>query len=140
MNVLLNYFAHPVDEVAPRPNISNLLVLLSRWNLLTNGQGTNKAITAYVGLDPVHYRSGTSIRKRPSISRMGNIRLRSLLYMGALGAITGNNHFRLFYQRLVGREKHKKVALVAVARKILVLSWSIFRNNTVFDPEIAANA
>lgn len=139
-----DYLKKQADQLQTIPGIGVgnrlfLLVLLSRWKLLTNGQGTNKGITAYVGLDPVHYRSGTSIRKRPAISCMGNIRLRSLLYMGALGAITGNNHLRQFYQRLVSREKHKKVALVAVARKILVLSWSIFRNDTVFDPEIAAN-
>ncbi len=115
-----------------------LLVLMHRWNLLTDGKGTNKAITAYVGLDPLPYESGTSVRKRSLISRMGDPRIRALLFMGALGAITGDNHLREVYHRLLGNKKKKKVALIAVARKILILAWAVFRNNTAFDPNIVA--
>ena len=53
--------------------------------------------------------------------------------MSALGGIKGNNPLRIFYKRLVGRGKPKKVALVASARKILVWSWAVFRTNTLFD-------
>ena len=86
------------------------LVLMHRWNLLTDGKGTNKGITAYIGLDPVPYSSGTSVRKRSLISRMGDPRIRSLLYLGAMGAITGNNHLHEVYQRLLDNGKEKKVA------------------------------
>jgi len=116
------------------------LVLMHRWNLLTDGQGTNKAITAYVGLDPVPCESGTSIRKRETISRMGDSRIRALLYLGAMSAVNGNNHLHEVYHRLLGNKKEKKVAIVAVARKILVLIWTIFRNDTTFDPGIVAPA
>lgn len=106
---------------------------MSRFNILTGGEGTNKAITAYYGLDPQHIESGISVYKRPSISRQGDHNMRHLLYMGALGGIRGNNPLRAFYQRLTGAGKKAKVAIVASARKIIVWSWAVFRQNCAFD-------
>ena len=95
--------------------------------------GTAKAITAYFGLDPKAYESGTSIRKRAGISRQGNTEIRHFLYMGALGGVGGNNPLRNFYKSLVGRGKPKKLALVAAARKILIWCWAVFRQGKPFD-------
>lgn len=114
-------------------NVLYILVLMCRWWELTNHEGDARGLVAYVGLDPKPHESGTSIRKRAGISRQGNRRLRSRLYMSALGGIKGNNPLRAFYKRLVGRDKAKKVALVAGARKIVVWSWAVFRNDTPFD-------
>jgi transposase len=111
-----------------------LLVLLYRWTVLTDGQGTAKSLAAYVGLDPQPHESGTSVRKPATISRMGDKVVRRKLYMGALGGIRGQNVLRAFYQRLVGRGKKKKVALVAAARKLLIWAWKVFQTRTDFDP------
>ena len=115
-------------------NVLWVLVLLYRWHTLTQGQGEAKGLVAYAGLDPQAYESGTSVRKRASISRKGNRGLRRRLFLGALGGIRGKNVLRAFYQRLVGRGKAKKVALIAGARKILVWAWAVFRDHTTFDP------
>jgi transposase len=114
-------------------NAPFLLVLLHRFSINTDAKGTSKKITAYVGLDPLPYQSGTSVYKRPGISRQGNKRVRHYLFMGALGGVRGNNPLKVFYQRLVGRGKAKMVALIAAARKILVWSWAIFQKDTTFD-------
>ena len=111
---------------------------MHRWHILTAGQGSNKALVAYIGLDPVSYESGTSVYKHRGISRQGDPKIRSLLYMGAIANIRWNTALSLFYKRLVGRGKNKKVALVAAARKILVWAWVIFKNNSTFDPEKVA--
>ncbi len=111
-----------------------LLVLLARWDALTQGHGSGKGLTAYVGLDPQPYASGTSVYKAPTISRQGDKVLRRKLYMGALGGIRGQNVLRAFYQRLVGRGKKKKLALVAAARKLLIWAWKVFQTQTDFDP------
>ncbi|HEX9106562.1 MAG TPA: IS110 family transposase [Longimicrobiales bacterium] len=110
-----------------------LLVLLSRWQTQTGGQGTAKGVVAFAGLDPQPYQSGTSVRRHPQISRQGDKRLRSRLYMGALGALRGHNAVRAFYDRLVGRGKAKKLALVAAARKLLVWAWAVFHSGLPFD-------
>lgn len=115
-------------------NVLYILVALSRWGILTDGQGNVKGLVAYLGLDPVHYESGSSVHKRAHISRQGNRPLRSRLYVGALGGVGGNNPLRAFYQRLVGRGKPKKLALIAAARKILVWAWAVFKTNTPFEP------
>jgi transposase len=108
-----------------------ILLLMHKWNLLTNGEGNAKGLTAFVGLDPVPFDSGT-IHLRASISKKGDPFVRSQLYMGALGGIRGDNPLRQFYDRLVDRGKPKRLALVAAARKILVWAWAIFSSNQPF--------
>jgi transposase len=116
-----------------------LLVKLFQWHTLTTGQGNSQGLTALVGLDPQPYESGGgplgAVRKHPGISKMGDSELRRLLYMGALGGVRGNNPLKVFYQRLVGHGKAKKVALVAAARKILVWAWTIFSRQLDWNPD-----
>jgi len=122
-----------VPGIGPK-NGPYILLLLARWEHLTDGQGEAKGLVAYTGLDPQTYESGTSVHKNASISRMGQGPTRRRLYMGALGGVRGNNPLREFYQRLVGRGKAKKLALTASARKILVWAWAVYRHATSFDP------
>lgn len=121
-----------VPGIGPK-NVLYLLVLFNRFYTLTHGEGSAKSITAFVGIDPVTHRSGSSIRKRSSISKMGSSLLRAQLFMGAFGGVRGNNPLRHFYQRLVGRGKPKRLALVASARKLLVWGWHVFKHETLFD-------
>jgi transposase len=113
-------------------NVRWLLVLVRRWHTLTEGKGAAKGLVAFAGLDPRTHESGTSVRGRGRISRMGDRRIRPQLYMGALGGVKGNNPLRAFYQRLVKKGKAKKLALVACARKILVWAWAVYRDQTEF--------
>jgi transposase len=111
-----------------------MLVIMHRWEELTDGEGESSGLVAYVGLDPKPHESGTSIRRRAGISRQGNRLFRSRLFMGALGGIKAKNSpLTAFYKRLVGRGKPKKLALVAAARKILVWCWAVFKSKTPFD-------
>jgi len=122
-----------IPGIGPK-NVLPLLVLLLRWHTLTDGQGSDKGLTALVGLDPKPWESGTSVFHRPTISKMGNGEIRRLLYMGALGALRGHNPLHDFYDRLVGRGKAKKLALVAASRKLLTWAWAIFSTNSVWQP------
>lgn len=111
-----------------------LLVTCKRSHVLTSGQGAAKGLVAYVGLDPQPHESGTSVQRPARISRQGDRGLRARLYMGALGALRGDNPVHAFYQRLVDRGKPKKLALVAAARKLLVWAWAVFVSGQAFDP------
>jgi len=113
-----------------------LLIKLMQWHNLTQGQGDSSGLTAFVGLDPQPYESGSSVYKHPGISKMGDREIRRLLYMGALGGVRGNNPLKNFYQRLVGRGKAKKLALVAAARKILVWAWTLFSRQIDWNPDL----
>lgn len=121
-----------------KKNVLPLLVLLERWHTLTNGQGSAKGLTALAGLDPQVYESGSSVRKHRTISRMGDKEVRRLLYMGVLGGVRGDNPLRTFYQRLVGRGKAKKLALVAASRKLLTWAWAVFSSEADWNPALFA--
>ncbi|HEX5502068.1 MAG TPA: transposase, partial [Thermomicrobiales bacterium] len=93
---------------------------------------------AYAGLDPVPHESGTSVRGAGHISKAGNARLRQAAYMAAVSAVRFNPVLKAFYERLVARGKPKKVALVAAARKLLVLMVTLLQHHRAFDPAWAA--
>lgn len=114
-----------------------LFVHLALCYTLTQGEGTSSMVVAMAGVDPEKFTSGSTINKPPKISKKGNKLIRQKLYMGALGGVSGDNVLRAFYQRLVGRGKPKKKALVAAMRKILVWAWAIFVNEVDFDPALA---
>jgi transposase len=127
-----------LDLLKTTPGIGNkngvfILVMFHRWQLFSTGKDDDKALTAYTGLDSSTHQSGTSVHKHGAISRQGNAKIRSLLYMGALSSIRGDNPVATFYHRLVNRGKAKKVALVAAARKILIWAWAVFSKKTTFD-------
>ena len=88
---------------------------------------------AGAGLDPRQYSSGTSVHKKPRISKAGNKHLRRALYMPALVAVQHDPHLRAFYQRLLKRGKLKMQALVAVMRKLLHALHAMFKSHQPYD-------
>jgi transposase len=121
-----------------RKTVLPLLVFLHRWQCRTNGQGTAKGLTAYAGLDARPFESGSSVYRRPTISKMGDGSIRATLYMASLGGIRGHNPLRAFYQGLVSRGKAKRLALVAASRKMLTWAWAVFKQESTFDPARAS--
>ena len=93
-----------------------------------------KALTAHAGLAPQHHQSGTSINRKARIDKRGNPKLRKTLYMPALVAAYKNPVLKLFYQRLVTNGKPKKLALVAIMRKLLIISRAILITEKPFKP------
>ena len=98
---------------------------------------TVKQFTSFVGLVPMEYSSGSSIWKRPRISKRGNSRIRQCLYMGAMVAVRINPVIRRFYEHLLSQSKCKKVALIACMRKMLHLIWGVLKHQSLFDPQYA---
>jgi len=65
----------------------------------------------------------------------GRTSVRNVVYMAALTAIWCNPVFRAFYDRLISRGRPKKVALVAVMRKLLTVLNAIVRDHTPWQPK-----
>jgi transposase len=59
----------------------------------------------------------------------GRTALRSALFIAALTASRHNPVLKVFYQRLLATGKPKKVALIAVARKLLTILNAMIRDN-----------
>jgi transposase len=87
---------------------------------------------SFAGLDVVLWESGTSVRKKPRISKQGNWRVRRALYFAAMVASRHNPTVRAYYQRLLNRGEEKKAALVACMRKLLQISHGVLKNQTPF--------
>lgn len=94
------------------------------------GQRSPKTIAALVGLAPLNADSGQKRGQR--LIRGGRKRVRDALYMAALGAIRCNATFSAFYKRLRKAGKPAKVALIAVARKLLTTLNAMMRDNKTF--------
>jgi transposase len=112
--------------------------LIVAGGLLTETNGleaflTAKQLIAYAGLAPVPYESGSSIQRPRHISKVGNRKLRRIAYIAAVSSIRTDTVFREFYLRLRQRGKPPKVALVAVARKLLTVAFAVVRSQTPFD-------
>jgi len=88
---------------------------------------------AFAGLDPCIFTSGSSVEKRPRISRGGSRHLRRALYMPALVALRREPHLKRFYERLLSRGKARLQAVVALMRKLLHALFAMFRANQPYD-------
>jgi transposase len=91
------------------------------------GQLGHKQIAALVGLAPFTRRSGKWRGK--SFIGGGRTAVRAALFMGAMVAAKHNPILKAFFDRLVAAGKPKMVALIAVARKLLIILNAIVRDN-----------
>lgn len=99
------------------------------------GSATRRQIAALAGVAPYDHDTGIFRGKR-SI-RGGRAEVRKVLYMAALAASRANPTLRAFQQRLLAAGKPPKVALVAVARKILTILSAMLRNAQPWTPHHA---
>jgi len=95
-----------------------------------------RQITALAGLDPILKQSGTSVNKKPRISKAGSKLYRGTLFMGVMTAIRVDENFNNFFNRLKNNGKHTTVAQIAVMRKMIIIAHSLFKNNTQYNVEI----
>ena len=106
----------------------NILAYIGDINFFSNA----KQVASYAGLTPKIVQSGTSINKS-SLSKIGHKRLRKSLYMPTLVAIRYDPLLKTLYKRLVNNGKPKKVAIIAVMRKLLILSYGVLKSEKPFD-------
>lgn len=90
------------------------------------GQGSRQTISALVGLAPYNDDSGQASRVRRIRGGRGKVRIG--LYQAAVVAIRWCPEMKEFYTRLKSRGKATKIALIAVARKLLVLANALVRS------------
>lgn len=100
--------------------------LVAAWLLVTTLNFTlcesAEALTAYAGLAPHPYQSGTSVHGRACIGHTGNGRLRTILYLATLSAAQHNPVIKAFYERL------------RAAGKLLHLAYAVVTREKDFDP------
>ena len=92
-----------------------------------------RQLISYAGLSPKEYSSGSSIRGKVRICKQGGSLLRHTLYMCALNAKETNGACKELFDRLVSKGKNKKLAIIAVANKLLKQVFGVVKNETLFN-------
>lgn len=91
-----------------------------------------KQLTAFAGLAPEEFSSGSSVYKKARISKKGNARIRRVLYLCAMAGIRYNSAIKDFYTRLTSAGKSRKIAIVACMRKLLHIIWGVIKHSKAF--------
>ena len=94
---------------------------------------TASQLCSYVGITPIIRQSGSSVRGRSRISKIGNKKLRNLLFLCAFSACKHNKACREIYERIVSKGKSKKLALIAVSNKLLKQAFAIAKSGHPYD-------
>lgn len=94
-----------------------------------------RQLESFAGLTTKKHQSGTSVRGRERLSKVGNHYLRKALYMPAMCAIQHNPVIRSFAERLRERGKPPKVIIGAVMRKLLRIIFAVVKSGRPFDPQ-----
>lgn len=92
------------------------------------GRVNDKQIAALAGLAPFNHDSGAQRGQRHIAG--GRSRVRRAMYMAALSAVRCCDRYREVYQRILHHSKAKKLALIAVARKMLIHANAMIRTNS----------
>lgn len=92
----------------------------------------SRKLSCYAGLAPFPYRSGSSVKGRTKISKMGDMKLKSLLNLSAWNAIRTIPALKDYYQRKVSEGKHKLSAINAVRNKLIAMALAVVKRNTPF--------
>jgi transposase len=118
------------------PGIGNKTALM--LVVLTDGLDrftSASELCSYAGLTPMIRQSGSSVKGRPRISKIGNQKLRNLLFMCSFTASKHNKACRDIYERIVAKGKSKKLALIAVCNKLLKQVFAIAKSGLIYDQE-----
>ena len=88
-----------------------------------------KQISRFLGLCPTYQQSGTSVNVKGHINRNGDTHLRSLMYVVAFSSIRSNTACKETYERLRSRGKSGRVAIIAIANKLIRQAFAVVTNN-----------
>lgn len=97
---------------------------------------TARQVTAFVGINPRHHESGTSVRGTPRMSKIGHAFLRRALYMPAMVTLYKTEWGAKFRERLAAKGKPAKLIIGAMMRKLVHVAFGVLKSGKPFDPAL----
>tara|TARA_R110002051_G_scaffold314290_1_gene391195 strand:- start:5732 stop:6805 length:1074 start_codon:yes stop_codon:yes gene_type:complete len=91
-----------------------------------------KQLASYAGYD-VALRDSWNFKGKTRISKKGNSHIRAVLHMPSMACVRCNPTLKKFYNRLKSKKARPLVALIAVQRKLLILMYTLWKNEEVYD-------
>ena len=99
-----------------------------------------RQLASYAGFDVKEKQSGTSVKGKPRISKHGNKYLRKSMHLPALSAIRNDERFKAIFIRGVSKHGIKMKAAVAVQRKLLEMTYTIFKTKKKYEKRYLQNS
>lgn len=129
------------DLLSSIPGIGDLTAakLLSEFVDISH-YGSARQAAAFAGLVPRHNRSGSCVRGKPRMCKVGAARLRKALYFPAIVATQHNPVIRAFSERLRARGKCPMVVIGAAMRKLIHIAFGVLKSGKPFDPQYGKTA
>jgi transposase len=129
------------DLLSSIPGIGDLTAakLLSEFVDINHYSSARQA-AAFAGLVPRHNQSGSSVRGKPRLCKVGTARLRKALYFPAIVATQHNPVIRAFSERLREKGKCPMVIIGAAMRKLIHLAYGVLKSGKPFDPSYEKTA
>ena len=88
-----------------------------------------KKLSAFIGICPYKFQSGTSVNKKPRIRKFGSSKLKGLLRLAAMSVATHDKKYKEYYLKKQNEGKPKAVALNNIANKLLKVACAVLKNN-----------
>lgn len=119
-------------QTIPGLGVKTSLMLIVATNGFSNFENA-KQLCCYTGITPTIRHSGSSVRGKSRISKMGNKKLRNLLFLCSFSAVKYNKTCKDLYDRIVEKGKSKKLALIAISNKLLKQAFAIIKSGKPYD-------
>lgn len=94
-------------------------------------------LLGYLGFYPINRESGDGKRK-PKLSRKGNVLIRKHLYMAALTATRSDQYLKSIYEASIDHGMCRKAALVKIMSKMMSMLYGMLKNQENYNPQIDA--
>jgi len=115
------------------------------WYLiaLTNGFkqiSSGKSLACYCGVVPFSKTSGTSIKSKPRVSHIANKKLKALMHLAAVCAVTHDKELKAYYDRKIAEGKHKMSVFNAVRNKLILRVAAVLREDRKYEDNYVRKA
>lgn len=112
-----------------------IAILLAFYSNLDRFGNARQAV-AFAGLDPRQHESGSSVKGKPRLSKIGHTFLRKALYMPAMVTLYKTAWGKLFRERLAATGKPPKLIIGAMMRKLVHVVYGVLKSKKAFDPTL----
>jgi transposase len=140
LKICKKHYSESLDLLTSIPAIGNktaiqLIAITDNFRKFEH----SKQLIAYVGFSPRTYQSGTSVRGKGHICKMGSSQIRKLLYMCTWTAKKCNKGCVTMYERLKEKGKPERVIKVALANKLLKQAFAIATSKQKYNENYQLN-
>ena len=98
-----------------------------------------RQLAAFAGLTPRQKQSGSSVKAKTRLSKLGSAKLRKAIFFPAIVAKNHNPIIKTFCLNLKKRSKSNMVIVGAAMRKLMHIIYAILKHKTIFNPNIYVN-